>query len=91
MSVSKTARLDIYIKERSVALISLAEPGSRPPAAWGGGVLLLWRWFTLNGLRVAGASQVHVFPNLKSADAGQSSLWMKQVCPVAQLQHLVYT
>lgn len=57
MSVSKTARLDIYIKERSVALISLAEPGSRPLAAWGrgggvGGGLLLWTWFTLNGLKL---------------------------------------
>lgn len=54
MSVSKTARLDIYIKERSVALIFA---GSQEAGLWRrggrGGGLLLWRWFTLNGLKVA--------------------------------------
>lgn len=77
MSVSKTARLDIYIKERSVALISLAEPGSRPPAAWGGDSALEvvhFKWSQSS----TGASQVHIFPILKLANAGQSSLWIKK-------------
>lgn len=34
MSASKTASLDIDIKERSVAFIRLAAPRSRPVAAW---------------------------------------------------------
>lgn len=93
MSVSKTARLDIYIKECSVALISLAEPGSRPPAASGGGgggsalEVVHFKWSQSS----TGASQVHVFPILKLADAGQSSLWIKKACQLAQLQHLIYT
>lgn len=56
-----TARLDIYIKERSVALISLAKPRSRPPAAWRASAL------------TQGQVKSSLFPNLKSADAEQST------------------